>query len=150
LADDKEIAAEIEAIRGAYETFPDAFAGDDEPYLDHLTPDVEWVPIMAVLEGRVYRGHDGVRQWFRDLRHSWEVFTPVPEEIHVLGDDNYLVLGYWNACARGSGVELSKQPAAWLQHRREGKIDRLQTFTDQEEALKAAESLRVGSATKPA
>jgi ketosteroid isomerase-like protein len=144
------MAAELEAIRSVYGDFPDAFAGNDEAYLAHFDPDVEWVPLMAVLEGRVYRGHAGIRKWFQDLRRDWEVFTPVPEEIHVLGDGNFLILGHWDARARGSGVELRKQPAAWLQHRREGRIDRLQTFTDQEEALKAADSLRVGSATKRA
>jgi ketosteroid isomerase-like protein len=146
LVEEIAIAAEIESIRRAYESFPDAFAGNEEKYLHLFSPDVEWVPIMAALEGRVYRGHEGMRQWFADLRRDWEIFTPVVEEIHVLGDDNFLVLGHWRARGRVSGIELNDQPAAWLLHRKDGRTDRLQTFTDQDEGLKAAERLRVESA----
>ena len=31
--------------------------GDIASFLEFLDPDVEWIPIMAALEGRVYRGH---------------------------------------------------------------------------------------------
>jgi ketosteroid isomerase-like protein len=144
LVEDVAIGSEVEAIRRAYADFPKAFAGDVDDYLAAFDPDVEWVPIMAVLEGRVYRGHQGIRRWFEDLRRDWEVFTPVPEEIRILGDGNFLVLGHWSARARGSGIELDDQPAAWLLHRKDGRTDRLQTFTDQGEALKAAERLQAG------
>jgi ketosteroid isomerase-like protein len=137
-------ADELAAIRAAFGLFSSVFAGDDvEPYLESIHPEVEWVPMMAVLEGRVYHGHEGVRQWFEDLRHDWEVFTPVLEELRPLGDCHFLGLGHWEARGRGSGVDLGgRQPATWLVRTRNGRIDRLQTFTDRDEGLKAAESLR--------
>jgi ketosteroid isomerase-like protein len=142
-----QASEEIEAIRRAYDSFEAAFSGRDvEAFLEQIDEDVEWVPIMAALEGRVYHGHDGVRRWFEDLRRDWEVFDSKPEEIRDLGDGHFLVLGHWLARGRGSGVELSSQPASWLMKFREGKVVRLQTFTTREEALKATE--RMGSKSR--
>ena len=140
---DAPSADDVERIRSGYTGLPAALAGEDvDSYLEQIHPDVEWIPIMAVLEGRTYRGHEGVRKWLADLRDDWEVFEAVPDEIEYLGGGYWLVLGHWNARARGSGIELEGQPAAWIQHRTEGRLDRLQTFTDRGEALKTAESLR--------
>ena len=134
---------ESEEIRRTWDGFPAAFRGEDVgPYLERIDPDVEWIPIAAALEGRVYRGHEGVVRWLEELRRDWEEFEPVPGEIQELGGGHFLVLGHWRARGRGSGVELTEQPAAWLMHRREGKICRLQTFTDRREALEAAELAR--------
>jgi ketosteroid isomerase-like protein len=135
------MADEVEAVRRLYDDFLAAFEGDVDSYLEQLAPDVEWVPMMAVLEGETYRGHDAMRRWFEDLRRDWETFTPVAEEIRVLGDGHFLVLGHWRVRARGSGIELHDRPGAWLIHRKDGKTDRLQTFTIREEALRAAEDL---------
>ena len=133
---------EIARILRNYDTFHAAFSGEDEQsFLEFLDEDVEWVPIMAALEGRSYHGHDGVRQWFADLRRDWETFQPHPEEIHELGDGHYLVLGHWRARGKESGVELA-QAAAWLGHWRDGLMLRLETFTTQEEGLRAAHEVR--------
>jgi ketosteroid isomerase-like protein len=108
--------------------------GDVPAFLELLDPDVEWIPIMAVLEGRVYRGPEGVRQWLGDLAGDWEYFQPVYEEYRDLGD-RVLVLGRWRARGRASGVELENQPAAWLYEIKDGKVVRMRTFTDRAEAL---------------
>ena len=136
-------SAEIEQIMAMYGLVETALSGEDvESYIAQCTEDVEFIPIMALLEGRVYRGHDGVRQWLEDLRYDWEMFKPIPDSVEALGGGHFLVLGRWDARARGSGVELEGQPAAWLMHRRDGKVARLQTFTNREEALEAAERIR--------
>ena len=54
----------VEIVRRAFEAFN---RRDMTAFLDLLDPDVEWVPILAVLEGRVYRGHKDVRRWVEDL-----------------------------------------------------------------------------------
>jgi ketosteroid isomerase-like protein len=111
--------------------------GDIPSFLQLLDADVEWIPIMAALEGRVYRGREGVRQWLEDLARDWEYFEPRYEEYRDLGD-LVLVLGRWRARGRASGVELENQPATWLYEIKAGKAMRMQTFTDRGEALKAA------------
>jgi ketosteroid isomerase-like protein len=106
-------------------------------FLDLLAPDVEWVPILAVLEGRVYRGHEEVRQWIEDLATDWEFFEIYYDELQDLGDQ-VLALGGWRGRGRASGVELGDQPATWLLDLEDGRIVRLQTFTHREEAMAAA------------
>jgi ketosteroid isomerase-like protein len=116
----------------------DAFNRRDiEELCEFLDPDVEWIPIMAVLEGRVYRGHEGVRQWVEDLAADWEYFETHQEHFRQIGD-RVLVFGRWRARARTSGVELDSEQATWLMDMQDGKVVRLQTFTDRKEALKAA------------
>lgn len=102
-----------------------------------VTADFEFVPIMAALEGHVYRGHDGVRRWLDDMGDYWETFKTEPNDFRDLGD-RVLALGHWNARGRASGVEINGQPATWLAWIREGKIYRWRTFTDREEALTIA------------
>jgi ketosteroid isomerase-like protein len=46
--------------------------GDIPSFLEPLDPEVEWIPIMAALEGRVYRGREDVRRWFEDIARDWE------------------------------------------------------------------------------
>ena len=101
-----------EVIRRIWESWDAAFAGEEDGFLRGIAADVEWIPLMAVLEGRVFQGHEGFRDWLKDLRRDWAVFDPVFEEVRDFGDGRHLVLGYWRA--RGnSGVELT-QPASWL------------------------------------
>ena len=113
-----------------------AFNRRDMPaFLDLLDPDVEWVPILGILEGRVYRGHGDVQRWVEDLAVDWEAFEVHYEELRDLGD-RVLVFGHWRARGRASGVE-SEQPGTWLCEIKGGKVVRLQTFTDRAEALEA-------------
>ena len=106
---------------------------DMTAFLDLLDPEVEWVPILGVLEGRVYRGHEDVRQWVDDLVPDWEYFEVSHEELRDLGD-RVLIFGHWRARGRASGVE-SEQPGTWLCEIQGGKVVRLRTFTDRAEAL---------------
>jgi uncharacterized protein len=110
---------------------------DLDALLELIDPEVEWIPIMAALEGHVYRGHDGVRQWVEDLATDWEFFETDQEEFREMGD-RVLIFGRWRARARNSGIELEGQPASWLVDLRDGRVTRLQTFTDRREAIEAA------------
>jgi ketosteroid isomerase-like protein len=111
--------------------------GDIPAFLELLHPEVEWIPIMAALEGRVYRGREGVRRWLEELGRHWEYFQPCYEEYHDLGD-RVLIFGRWRARGRASGVELENQPATWLYEIKDGKAIWMRTFTDRAEALQAA------------
>jgi hypothetical protein len=123
----------LEVVRRMSDTFN---RRDFDRLFETLHPDVEWVPIFAVLEGRVYRGHDGVRDWIEHLGEDWERFETHQEEFMPVGD-RVLVLGHWHARARGSGIELDAQPASWVVDVRDGKVVRLQTYTDRKEAFRA-------------
>ncbi len=128
----------VEIARRIFEAFNRTFtAGTDDLYV-FLDPDVEWIPVMAILEGRSYHGHEGVRQWIEDMKRDWEAFEPKPEDFRDLGDDRVLTLGSWHARGRGGDAPLDFPQAAWLGQYREGKLVRMQTFTERKDALKAA------------
>jgi len=110
---------------------------DAEGMMACMHPNVEFVPIMAALEGRVYRGNDGVRRWLADMNEHWEYFETCPEEFHDLGG-RVISFGHWRACGRASGVVVDGQPATWLAHIEDGRIIKWRTFTDRAEALEAA------------
>jgi uncharacterized protein len=124
----------VETVR---RLFPAFNRRDIDALLEPLDPHVEWVPIMAALEGRVYRGHEGVRRWIEDLDEYWELFEVDSQELIDLGD-RVLVLGCWRARGRVSGVGLDNEPGTWLLHFKAAKVVRMQTYTDRAEGLKAA------------
>jgi ketosteroid isomerase-like protein len=103
--------------------------------IEIASPDIEYVPIMAALEGRVYCGHEGIGQWLDELFEHWEVFEPVGQEFHERGD-TVIALGYWRARGKASGAELDNEPATWVVEFRDRRMTRLQTYTSREEAFK--------------
>jgi ketosteroid isomerase-like protein len=103
--------------------------------LDLIDTDVEWVPVLAVLQGEAYRGHAGFRRWVEELDSDWESFEVFYDEVRDLGD-RVLVFGHWRAHGRASGGE-SEQPGTWLYEIKAGKVVRLQAFTDRAAALAA-------------
>jgi ketosteroid isomerase-like protein len=124
----------VETARGLFDAFN---RRDIAALVEPLDADVEWVPIMAALEGRVYRGHDGVKQWIDDLDEHWELFEVEAQEFRDLGD-RVLALGCWRARGRVSGIGLDNEPGTWLLHFNSRQVVRLQTYTDRAEALEAA------------
>jgi ketosteroid isomerase-like protein len=124
----------VEVVRRLNEAFN---RGDMDTFLELLHPDVEWVPILAKLEGTVYQGRDAVSRWVAELHRDWAEFHPDPQEFRDLGGV-VLALGTWHARARTSGLSLDSQPGAWLARIRDRKIVRYETFTNRSDALEAA------------
>ena len=61
---------------------------DLDALLEIADPSVEYVSYLASLSGGVgtYRGHDGIRQFLRDLADAWEWFKVEVDEYRDLGD----------------------------------------------------------------
>ena len=102
-----------------------------------LDPDVELVPLRAVLEGGSYHGVEGLRRLLEDVGDDWEQFHLRADEFVPIGRDRVLVMGHVQARAKTSGVELD-YGAAWLCYLRGGKVIRVRFYSDREEALTAA------------
>jgi ketosteroid isomerase-like protein len=128
----------VDVARQVAETFNRAYAEGSTDLYELLDPDVEWVPIKAILEGMTYHGHEGVRQWIEELKREWAAFEIRPEQFRDLGDNGVLALGTWGAQGRGGDVLLDVPQAAWLLQYRNGKVVRMQTFTERKKALEAA------------
>ena len=112
-----------------------AVSGRDLGQILELTdPQVEWRPFISVLsESRHYRGHDGIRQYLRDLEETFETFRTNIEDLLGVGD---LVLGVGRIhyCGKASGVE-TETPVGWLLKLRDRKVTRVHAFREPEKML---------------
>lgn len=97
-------------------------------------PEVEWHSFFAELgEEGVYRGHDGMRQYVRDLNDAWEILRPdVDDGLEV--DDVALLVGRLHYRGTTSGVE-TEAPAGWMFEFRDGKVIRFRAFREPGQAL---------------
>ena len=102
-----------------------------------LQPDAEMVPARAVLEGSVYRGHEGLRRWVDDMAEDWDDFHIDLHEVRGLEGGRVLVLGRFHARGKSSGVRMD-QPAAWICELTAGKVARIRFYADADAALAAA------------
>ena len=124
--------ADFQVIREAWEA---GSREDDDELARYLHEEIEIVPFGAAMEGRSYRGRDGVRHWLEsEVRANWDYFRTIPEHFERVGD-KILVTGHWEARGKGSGIELER-PATWVMKMRDGKIVYWQTYTDRDEALR--------------
>jgi ketosteroid isomerase-like protein len=104
-------------------------------------PSVEYVSYLASLSGGAgaYRGHEGIRQFFRDLAEAWEWFRVSVDEFRDLGTC-VLMVGSLRAKGAASGLEV-KQELAWLLDFRHGtgpgRFTRVRYFPTPASALEA-------------
>jgi len=110
--------------------------GDVDGLAEALDPDVELVPLRAVLDGTVYRGHEGMRRWLADMGDDWTRFELDLQEVRELKGGQVLVRATMSLRGK-SGVALDS-PAAWLCELRGGRVSRIQFFADADSALAAA------------
>ena len=105
--------------------------GDVEELIERADPELRLVPLSSLLEGREYRGHEGIRRYVADMDEDWQRREIVIDEISDAGD-GVLVLGTFRAVGR-SGNEVN-QPVAWHTTYRDGKLRSLVAYTDQKSA----------------
>jgi ketosteroid isomerase-like protein len=127
-----------ELVRQGVESYN---ARDAEASLAFFDPDCEWHPFLSTeVEGApAYRGHEGLRQWFRDTDEMFSEVEWRVETVRDLGDDRVLVLGHIHARGRTSGAEVSS-PIGHLFEFRAGKVLRGWAYASHEQALRAAEA----------
>ena len=128
----------VEIARRAFEAVPEMLPGGTSNLLEWIDPEVEWLTLATIIEGTRYHGHEGVRQWTEDVNRDWATWEVRTDEFLDLGDDGEPVLGGWHARSHRGGNALDIQQGAWLLRFRDGKIRRLETFTDRRRALEAA------------
>jgi ketosteroid isomerase-like protein len=109
---------------------------DLDALVEHIEPDAELYPLRAQLEGKVYRGLDGVREMLADFDQDWEYVQVDAEEFRDAGDE-VVVLGRLRGRGRASGVELDV-PMGFVWTLRDGKVVRAKSFSEQADALLAA------------
>ena len=92
--------------------------------------------IIGGAEGRVYRGHDGLRQWFADSMESFEELRTELIEFRDLGD-RIVAFGHIHPRGRECGLELDTE-TGWVFTVRKGKFVRAEGFLSRTRAIEAA------------
>jgi ketosteroid isomerase-like protein len=121
----------LEIVRRSFETFN---ARDVEGLVSLCAEECEFLPLRAQLEGIVYRGHQGVRQFVRDMDEDWEAFRIDPLEFHERWE-RVAVIGQIGALGQ-SGVEIDST-AGFVFELSQGRIRRITSHSDPEAALEA-------------
>jgi ketosteroid isomerase-like protein len=134
----------IELVRVALEAYknPDmisALAGG-ELDLQLVDPDVEWdasrlTEMVPDLAG-VYRGHDGVRTYWRRWFEAWSDLE-FDFELRDAGEEVVVLFRNQRQWGRHTGICTELPPYAQVFTLREGRLVRWRAFPDQESALKA-------------
>ena len=118
----------------------EAWQRDDfEAWLSGIDPDVEWLTAVERGLGRagsVYRGHEGMREFWNLWRTEVDDFWTDAEEIRDLGDDRVLYLGHIRFRGPASGIVVESQLAN-VKTLRDGKIVRSEDYLSHKEALEA-------------
>ena len=112
---------------------------DTDALTAELDPDVEWYPaLQALVEGGapVYRGHEGIREMFRDFEGVISENHMEFPDIRDLGD-RVVALGIFRNRFKASGAEI-ESPIAYVVDFKSGKIVLVRTFLDHNQALEAA------------
>jgi ketosteroid isomerase-like protein len=115
--------------------FTEAFnANDIDGIVSVCDPDVEFHSTFAAVGGADYRGHDGVREWQRDIQDAWGDILSDLEAIYDLGE-NVLTFTLIRGHGKHSGaaVELT---AAIVTRVEGGRIVFFKGYAHREDALR--------------
>jgi ketosteroid isomerase-like protein len=125
----------VDVVRAANEAF---LAGDIEKALNALDPQIEWhATVGGIDEGRVYRGRDEVVQAFADYFETWERIEMRADDYIDAGGDEVVVFHHEVAKGRQSGAVVETDTGT-VNTVRDGKITRVRSYLDREQALRAA------------
>jgi ketosteroid isomerase-like protein len=109
-------------------------ARDIETFIAACDPGVEFHAAIAAVGG-VYRGHDGIREYFRDVDDAWAGEIHVEPEAYFDLGEHTLVLHELRGRGRHSGVEVA-MPVALVARWREGLVVHLRAYAHREDALR--------------
>ena len=128
------IATDIEVVKGMFAAFADR---DLDGVLAMADPEIEFAAVTGEQVGRKepYRGHDGMRQYFRDVATVWEELRLTPREFRVVGD-LVLVIGKVSARSRSRTITGS---TGWVFRVRDGKVDYAHAYASAADAIAAVD-----------
>jgi ketosteroid isomerase-like protein len=121
----------VEIVRQSIEAFQ---RGEYASGMEALDPAIEY-DMTHFPDGKVYRGHDGVREAFRIWIGTWEDYRLELDELIDVGDDVIAVVSEFGR-GKASGLELNRQTAGvWTL--RNGKAIRIRFYEHRHAALEA-------------
>jgi ketosteroid isomerase-like protein len=126
------IATDIDVVKATFAAFA---ARDLDAVLAHSDPDIEFWAVTGERAGRndPYRGHAGLREYFRDVANMWEELRLTPKEFRAAGD-LVLVTGKVSARSRSRTVTGS---TGWVWRVRDGKVVYVHAYASAADAIAA-------------
>lgn len=127
----------VELVRSILEMFANR---DHEAVFAFYDPDIEWNagPGHAEDLRGVYRGHDGVRTYWRRWLEAWKDLDFELEDVLDAGDEVVALIRNQRQWGRHSGIVTEIAPYGLVFTIRDGKVVRWRSYADQESALEAA------------
>jgi ketosteroid isomerase-like protein len=129
------IATDIEVVKATFAAFAER---DLEGVLALADPDIEFTAVTGEHAGRArpYIGHDGLREYFRDVASVWEELKLTPREFRAVGD-HILVTG--RVSARSSSRTVTGS-TGWVWRVRDGKVVYVRVYGSAADAVAAIEA----------
>jgi ketosteroid isomerase-like protein len=125
----------VEIVRRGYEAFN---RGDLHAAADDFHPKIEWIGPGAVPEKlQVYRGIEGVREFWGLWRDEFEDFTVEIEEVIEAGEQ-VIVMAAVSGRGRASGADVRSPAFPHVWTIRGGEAVRVEMFRTRAEAREAA------------
>jgi ketosteroid isomerase-like protein len=128
--------ANVELVRELLEAFR---RRDHERAFDFYDPDIVWEHLGSdPLGSRIYRGHEGVRAYWREWLSAWRDLQFEIQDLRDAGDDVVALIHNQRQWGRQTGIETQMPPYGLVFTIRGGKVVRWRFYPDQESALKEA------------
>jgi uncharacterized protein len=125
----------VDLVRTAWEAWEH---GDMEAIFAFYDPEIVWdqTHYGGAELANLYRGHDGIRRFFREWLEPFESFYAHAEDFIDAGEA-VVVRCRQGGRGKQSGLEV-EMPLYWQVYRlRDGRAVRIEVYTSQSEALKA-------------
>jgi ketosteroid isomerase-like protein len=124
----------MEVVQAVFEAFAER---DVEGVLAYAHSDIELRPVTGDIAGRAepYRGHDGIREYFRDVATLWDELRIVPNEFRQDGD-TILVTGRVSA---RSPARIVAGSTGWIWRVADGLVTYARVYPSAADAMAAFE-----------
>ena len=108
---------DVQVVRAVFEAFEER---DIERMLEFTHPELEFIAQTNDITGRTepYRGHAGMRDYFRDVARAWDELRLFPDEFREI-EGGVLVLGRVSA---RSPARIVAGSTGWVWRLRGGKV----------------------------
>jgi ketosteroid isomerase-like protein len=125
----------IELIKAVFAAFAER---DLDFMLAHASDDIVFTAVGADYAGRTdpYIGHDGIREYFRDVAEVWDDIRVTPTDFRQIGE-TVLVTGKVSA---RSPARVIAGSSGWIWRVRDGKIVYVRVYPSAGEAIAAIEN----------
>jgi ketosteroid isomerase-like protein len=102
-----------------------------------ISEELEFNSTFAASEGRVFRGHTGIREYFATLEDAFDDLRLDAEDVIAAGDDRVVLLVWVSGRGKGSDIPVRHcYGQVWTVSN--GAVRQIDSYLDPAEALRAA------------